>query len=214
MQDPLESIKAELSQNTIRKPFLFLRLKNGQKAIVRPLYNLDKVLVLTKHYKRAQDGNQAIRAICAHEMGKPCAYCDMARHDKKLTPENYFYLPVYIHHIIDTQTNKPIMYTDIQTQTERPISGLRVLELSRFGAVGAMLKFFNSFYNAPEHGHMLTDYDFSIEHIGTNQQKSYICQPEQHGPMPAAIEQQIPAKGDLLEDILAACPPKILFSET
>lgn len=206
----LDMIDAELSKAAAPKASnkrpVFLFLKEGHKVLVRPLFNLQDSLVLQRHNKYSDTPEQRVNAICATEIGKSCVYCEQAATDRKLTANIAFYLPVYVYSVMDTKTGQQITYKDPETQQDKPVSGIRVLELTSFGTIGAVLKFFREFTKDPDNGPM-TEYDFTITQVGSGQQKSFVCMPKAAKPMSAQMQQAIPPVDLLRSRLLEACPP-------
>jgi hypothetical protein len=91
---------------------------------------------------------------------------------------------------------------------ERPVSGVRVLELTSFGTIGAVLKFFREFMKDEDNG-PLTGYDFSISQVGAGQKKSFVVMSKAPKPMDPRIKELIPTTEKLRERILDACQPVI-----
>ncbi len=212
MTNVLNLIDEELNRASAprasRKP-VFLFLSEGYKALVRPLYNLDKMLALSKHSKWNDDPDYRVNAICAKEIGKSCGYCERAADDKKLRASNFFYLPMYVYNVVDTHTGQHITYKDPETQEEKPIAGIRLLELSSFGRVSAILKFFMSFYKDPDNGHDIRVADFSIEQSGSGPKKDFIIMVKTPAPMSAKLQAIKLTPEQVKQRILEACPPLV-----
>lgn len=209
MANALDLIDAELSRasqpRASRRP-VFLFFREGHKALVRPLVNLDQVLVLSKHSKWSSDPNQKVDAVCASEIGESCWYCNAAKEEKKLRANVYFFLPVWVYAVKDVHTGQSVTYKDEDGQ-EKPIEGMRVLELSSFGTISSVLKFFRSFYQDEDSGHTITGNDFTLEQSGEGTKKSYIVMAKAQKPMRADIAQAIPTFDELRTLVLAARPP-------
>jgi hypothetical protein len=187
-----------------------LFLKENHKALVRPLYNLTDALALNKHSKWNSDPALRINAICAQEEGNPCKYCAMVADDKKMSAAFHFYLPVYVYSVIDQKTGQKITFEETQedgSKTAKPVSGVRVLELTSFGTIGAVLKFFREYIKEEESP--LTNCDFTITQIGVEKNKTFVCMPKSPKPMDPRIKELIPTTEKLRERILDACQPVI-----
>lgn len=210
--DVLAAINQELTRASLPKASgkpTFLFLKEGQKALLRPLYNLNQALVIKKHNKWSENADYRVNAICAGEVNKSCFHCERAKDDKKLSANITFYLPVYVYSVTDTKTGNQITYkekTEDGKEVEKPVTGIRVLELTSFGTIGAVLKFFNSFYKDDE-SHTIIGRDFTIEQVGSGQKKSFVCIPKDPKPMSQQMKALIPTPERLRERILEALPP-------
>jgi hypothetical protein len=204
-----ELAKAAAPKSSNKRP-IFLFLKENHKALVRPLYNLTDALVLNKHSKWNDDPQHRVNAICAQEEQHPCKYCGMVADDKKLSAQYHFYLPVYVYSVIDQSTSQKVTYKEKQedgSEVERSVQGVRVLELTSFGTIGAVLKFFREFLKEEETP--LTSCDFSISQVGAGQKKSFVCMPKAPKPMGPQVKELIPTPERLRERILDACQPAI-----
>jgi hypothetical protein len=129
-----ELAKAAAPKTSGKRP-IFLFLKESHKALIRPLYDLTEALVLNKHSKWNDDPQHRVSAICAQEENNDCKYCGMVTDDKKMSASLHFYLPVYVYSVVDQATGQKITYKEKQEngpEVERPISGVRVLELTSF----------------------------------------------------------------------------------
>lgn len=204
-----ELAKAAAPRTSGKRP-IFLFLKENHKALIRPLYNLTDALVLSKHSKWNDDPQYRVNAICAKEEDNDCKYCAMVGDDKKMGAAFHFYLPVYVYSVIDQSTGQKVVYKERQengSDVERPVQGVRVLELTSFGTIGAVLKFFREFMKEEEMP--LTGCDFSISQVGAGQKKSFVCMPKAPKPMAPQIKDLIPTAERLRERLLDACPPVI-----
>jgi hypothetical protein len=205
-----ELARAAAPKTSSKRP-IFLFLKEGHKALVRPLYNLTDALVLNKHSKWNDDPQHRVNAICAQEEGNDCKFCRMVADDKKMSAAFHFYLPVYVYSVVDQSTSQKVTYKEKQedgSEVERPVSGVRVLELTSFGTIGAVLKFFREFMKDEDNG-PLTGYDFSISQVGAGQKKSFVVMSKAPKPMDPRIKELIPTTEKLRERILDACQPVI-----
>jgi hypothetical protein len=207
-----ELAKAAAPKTSNKRP-IFLFFKESHKALIRPLYNLTDALVLNKHSKWNDDPQHRVNAICAQEENHDCKYCAMVADDKKLSAQFNFYLPVYVYSVIDQSTGQKVTYKEKQEdgrEVERPVSGVRVLELTSFGTIGAVLKFFREFMKEEEVP--LTNCDFSISQVGAGQKKSFVCMPKTPKPMDPKVKELIPTAERLRERILDACQPQVADS--
>lgn len=204
-----ELAKAAAPRTSGKRP-IFLFLKENHKALIRPLYNLTDALVLNKHSKWNDDPQHRVNAICAKEEGNDCKYCSMVGDDKKMAAQFHFYLPVYVYNVTDQSTGQKVTYKEKQedgSEAERPVQGVRVLELTSFGTIGAVLKFFREYIKEEEAP--LTSCDFSISQVGAGQKKSFVCMPKAPKLMAPQIKELIPTPERLRERLLDACQPVI-----
>lgn len=201
--------KAAEAPKSKGKP-IFLFLKEGHKAVVRPLFDLTNAIPLMKHNKYADDPSQRINAICASEIGKPCAYCQQAANDKKLVANLHFYLPVYVQTVVD-QKGETITYKERTEEGEvtKAVQGPRFLELAAFGTIGKILKTFREYMRDEEIS--ISELDWTITQVGKGQQKDFVTLPKAPRPMSDQLKriiQQDSFKLDALKQkVLDALPP-------
>lgn len=199
-----------------KKP-VFLFLSEGQKALIRPVFNIPQVPVMAKHNKWSENRDYRVNAICAAEINKPCDHCDSAKtlEDKKLQASPVFFVPVYVYSVIDVKTGQKVTYKEKDEhdrEVEKPVAGFRVLELPLFGKAFAILQTFRS-YVRDEEDHDITVCDFSIEQVGSGQGKNFIVTPKAPKPANPQIVEKRPSVERFVEAILAACPP-VVASQT
>lgn len=185
----------------------FLMLKDHQKAILRPLFNLDECVPMQMHNKfNKVSPKDSINAVCASEQGKVCEYCQAyAAGDKQLAPKMSFMLPVYLYRVgqqNDDKTWSDVTYTDTEGNAQ-PVKGLRVLELKNYGTVSQVMDVMRSMF-AEETD--IRDHDFSIERKGAGTDTSYIVLPRAPKLMPEPVKVLIPKQQDVLDMVIAACP--------
>lgn len=210
----LDIMDQELAQASIlrvsHKP-LFLFLKDGHKALIRPLSELKDAIVLRKHNRYSEDPNERINAICAREDGKDCIYCQKAVNDKKLTAQMYFYLPVYVYGILNQATGQKLTFTkkdENGSETSEEISGIRLLELSAYGSAGKILKSFREFMKEDD-SPAITALDFTLTQVGSMQKKDFVLMPKMPKAMPEQVKETASALNlsEVRTRILEACPP-------
>lgn len=209
--DIMEEETQRATQKTGAFKPTFLLLKDGQKAMIRPLFNLDGVVVMRMHNKYNQgDVKQSINAVCAAEMGQSCVYCADAENDKKLRSAVSFLLPVWVHRIAQKdETGKwaDLTYQD-QDGKQQPVYGLRVLELKAFGTISAVFQTLRSLHTEDEQ-HDVTRMDLIIERKGAGQQTSYVVLPKAPSSMHPLAKDARPTVDTVREMVLAACPSKV-----
>jgi hypothetical protein len=187
----------------------FLRLNDGQKARIRPLFNLTECVVLPMHNKfNKSNPKESINAVCGLEVGDDCPYCEAVASDKALSASTVFMLPVYVSVIEqqDSQTGlwSPVTYKKDDKEVE--VSGLRILELKSFGAVSSIFETIRDLYREDDK-HDIRQYGLIIQRVGAFQQTSYTILPKGPSQMPDAAKALIPSSDDVKKMVLAACPP-------
>lgn len=222
MNNALDQMNAELARAAAPKPTnkkpLFLFLKEGHEAQIRPLYNLSDALIFRKHQKWSDDPDQRVNAICSAEIDGPCVYCEHAEHDKKLKAGLFFYLPVYVYQvdqqIIDERSGRSsvqcVTYKEKDDQGNeviKNVAGIRLLELSAFGKAGDILKFFMKFLNKPSSNGTITGNDFSFSQSGQGTSKTFVLIPDGPTPMDPRIAKIIPSADAIRTRILETLPP-------
>jgi hypothetical protein len=216
--DLIESELARASAPRASKKPVFLFLKDGEKATVRPLYNLPEMIVLAKHNKWSEQPSARVNAICAKEIGESCWHCEKsgASSDRKMQASNYFYLPVYVYSVIDTKTGKQITYKEKTDdgEVEKAVNGIRILELTSFGTISAVLTSFKNIYKDADYGNSILNNDFTIEQDGAGQQKKFTVIPKPAKPLDPRLKAATPTPDRIKELILAACPPLTGVSES
>lgn len=213
--DPLAEIDEQLAQASAPRPTgnkrpVFLFFKPGHKALIRPLATLSQSVVMMKHDKFNADPKLKVAAICAKEEDHDCKYCQDVENDKKLEAKKRFFLPVYVYKVVD-ETGKTVTYKEKDEsgeETEKPVAGVRVLELSGFGVIGDVLKWFREFMK-DEDNCSITECDFSISQVGSGQTKTFTVMPKQPRPMADHIKKVIPTQDRVRERVLEAIPPVI-----
>ncbi|GCE17568.1 hypothetical protein [Dictyobacter kobayashii] len=212
--NPLELIDAELSKASaprVSKRPVFLFFKENHKALIRPLATLQQCLVFQKHNRFDQEPERRVNAICAAEVGAACVHCAAMAQEKKLAPSMYFYLPIYVYGVVDQKTGEKVCYkekNEVGEEVEKPLQGVRVLELTSFGTIGAVLKFFREFMKDGENA-AITEHDFSITQLGTGQGKTFVVMPKIARPLDSKIQQMTPTAERLRERLLEALPPAV-----
>lgn len=187
----------------------FLRLNDGQKAKIRPLFNLSQCVVLAMHSKFNQaDPKQSVNAVCGTENGGECLHCDAAKAgDKKLVANTVFFLPVYVS-VIEAK-NESGIWTPVTYQrggVDMEVNGLRILELKAFGTIGTVLQFLRSLYSEDKE-HDIRQYGLIMERVGAGQPTKYTILPKGPTPMPEPAKIFIPTQEAVRQMILSACPP-------
>jgi hypothetical protein len=211
----LDLIDQQLSEaakpRTSNKKPVFLFLKEGHKAVIRPLFDLHNAVVLKKHNKWSDDPNERVNAICASEEGKPCVYCQHAEHDKKLTANLCFYLPVHVYGVLDQYSGQKVTFKskdESGSETEQPVQGIRLLELAAFGTIGKVLKSFREFMR-DEDNCKITECDFSLTQVGSGQKKDFVLMPKAPKAMPEQLRNILTtiSADNIRQRVLEALPP-------
>lgn len=187
------------SPKSSKKP-VFLYHKEGHRALIRPLFNLDQAIDLPIHNKYSENRDFNVHAVCAAINSQPCLHCENAKTlgDKKLQASKVLYLPVYVYSVFD-KAGQQVTYDetdDNDNKTTKPVKGFRVLELFLFGKTLAILQAFNTFVKIDE-SHDIRSCDFSLEQNGSGSTKNFVTMPRAPKPIDPAI--------------LKVCPPIDLF---
>lgn len=206
--------EAKLAREGSKKP-LFLWLKPGHKALVRPLVSrLSSGPRLMKHNLWNRDRDLNVNSVCACEMepAQTCLYCEMAKDNKKLTAGEWFYLPVYVYHVVD-EDGSVITYEEMQedkSKVSKEVKGFRLIELTPFGRVAPLLKYFRNFPKDPDNC-LLNECDFSIEQVGEGSSKVFMPMHKNPKPMHEKIKAQFAAmsEDDIYNQIFTHCPPRV-----
>lgn len=135
--DVIAEIEAEMKRASAKSSggnANFLVLKNGQKALVRPLLNLDAIASVLKHeYYNPSSQKYEIEALCAEtsslDLSGMCKHCAVAKqtNNKKLEAIKVFVIPVWVYAMKDS-ANQNITYTDQQGK-EQLVSGIRYIPM-------------------------------------------------------------------------------------
>lgn len=117
----------------------FFVLKDGEKALVRPLLNLNQVASILMHvYWNPGSGKFDVNSVCAHqpELELPansCKHCATVKTltDKKaagkMTATKYFVIPLWVYGVKNA-AGAPVTYKD-QEDKEQPVQGVKYLQL-------------------------------------------------------------------------------------
>ncbi len=176
LNDPMAVLDEEMQRAAEKSggfaPFFF-SIRDGERALVRPLLNMRDYVMLRFHEKfNSATKKYDVSAVCAADFGQECQHCKDAATDKKLSAQNRFYLPVYIHGALkqDPITKKwaPLTYTD-QEGNEQPVKGVRILEMKPSSSILSALV---GAYNTAD-THNITLYDFVIERKGAQLDTTY-----------------------------------------
>lgn len=215
--NPLEIIDSELAKSRTVKSTgnrqIFLYLKPGHTALIRPLYELNKCLPLLKHdVYEAGNSNMQVTAICASEIEQDCLHCFNSENEnnKKLTANYRIYLPIYVYKVVDEQ-NADVFQEEIDEtgqKINRPIQGVKILELGMWGKISQVLQFFREYMKkAP-----ITQADFSLYHID-GATKYFKLTEKRQKEMDSRIKSITPTLDVVKEYILLAYPPAAFTNE-
>ncbi len=174
-------------------------LKDGERALVRPLYNMDAVIVRPMHDKfkntdialssRTVEGRAVaapISALCAAHDGNPCLLCAQPK-DAKLEARFECFVPVYLYGVKGSGDNA-ITYTDPDGNV-KPVKGFRMLRLKQGSSILAQLM---STFKDVDYTRDITSCDFKIERKGVQLDTTYICSPKPPKPMEPNLKAAIP----------------------
>src|SRR6266487_5219905 len=192
-------------------------LKDGERALVRPLYNMDAVIVRPMHDKfkntdvslssRTVDGRAVaapISALCAAHDGKPCLLCAQPK-DAKLESRFECFVPVYLYGIKD-MVNKAITYTDPDGNT-KSVKGFRMLRCKQGSEILNQLM---STFKDADYGRDVTMCDFKLERHGAGMDTKYVCSPKPPKAMEANLKAAIPPIEKFVSILEEIYPVKIL----
>jgi len=206
---------AKAAKSASKKP-LFLWLKPGQTALVRPLCaRLSGAVKLMKHDLWNKDREISIANICACELepAKACLLCETAKDNKKVTAGEWFFLPIFVYQVINAD-GSIATFEEKQEDGSKVVkeikNAVRLLELTAFGRKAPLFHYFRKFTNDPDNC-LLNGCDFTIEQIGEGTAKNF--QPIHKNPKP--MHEKIKAvaasvtEQSMYERIIAFCPPKI-----
>jgi hypothetical protein len=164
------------------------------------------------------DPKQSINAVCAQELGKPCALCELEASDKQLRPALSLMLPVYVYRIGEwTVTHGPTgqpekSWTELTYKnaegSEVRVQGLRIIELKQYGTITAIYQTLRTYYrDYPSHD--IRECDFSVERVGSMQNTSYIALPRAPKAASQEITALIPTVEAVRDMLLSACKPHV-----
>jgi len=206
--DVLTMIDDQISRTTRRacgqRRQLFLSLNERQRALIRPLFDLNSAMAFAIHNRYHPDIKRKIYVVCAREMNKPCYYCHHRVGEKPLCDaEVSFILPIFVYSLIDTRSGRRILYHD-QDGVEQPVAGLRLLELTAFGAVRDVLATFSTFVHA---GGNIAGCDWTLEQFVSTQGRFIVTTPMPLKPMHPHVEALIPPGEVVRRSVLEFAPP-------
>ncbi len=208
--DVLAMIEDQMARPVVRtcgqRRQLFLYLKEQQRALIRPLLNLDAATAFALHNRYQPDIKRKIYVVCAREINKSCYYCqDDMKGELLCNAEVSFMLPVFVYSLIDTRSGRRIMYHD-QDGQEQPVSGLRLLELTAFGVVRDILATFSAFIHA---GGNISNCDWTLEQFVGSHGKCIVTKPMPLKPLSPQLEALIPSEDLVRKCVLEFAPPII-----
>jgi len=222
----LEEAKNRKNENTgdfTARPFFF-SIADGQKALIRPLLNLNAYVRVHKHeYYDNTSKKWLFRSQCAKDLGQECQTCidvealpEDTKEEKKIKRQarasERFVLPAYLHAVVEVKSNKKVTYTDMEQQ-EHDVSGPRLLEMKP--QTSPILDKLLTTYQASE-SHDISKRDFKIERAGVGIETVYTVEPKDPSTFDPAFH-DIPVEyldRDLVFSIYSdACPPRIVGAE-
>lgn len=213
-RNPLDIIDQELAkQRTVKSPGankqMFLYLKAGHTALFRPLYELNKCLAMQKH--DVYNESLQVASICATEIGQDCLYCFKAESEKnkRLTANYRIYLPIYVYKVVDENNEEVYQeeFDEYGTRTNKPLNGVRILELGSWGKIGYVLRFFRDYMKAAP----ITSADFSMFHVDPKSggDKYFKMAERRKIAIDRRIAQITPQMETVREYVLSALPPSV-----
>lgn len=211
-----QDILAEMEADVVRvkqssASQMFLYLKDGEKALVRPLLNLDRSIRLLKHEKYdSATGRTSPHAICAQSFKQECVWCAEAKAsgDRKLTASPRYYLLVYVHGVYTYDATRR-SWTQIYARDDitQLLQGVRVLELK---VTSPILDLLRATYD-DDPAHDISAHDFAIARNGKALDTKYtVVMQTTVRPLPADLV--VPDREKLISDIEIAAPMKTVAS--
>lgn len=182
---------------------LFLSLKERQRALIRPLLDLNAATAFAIHNRYYPAIRRKVYVVCAREINKPCYYCQQSAREEWCDAEVSFMLPIFVYSLINTRSGRRIMYHD-QDGLEQPVTGLRLLELTAFGAVRDVLATFSTFVHA---GGNVSGCDWTLEQFVSAQGRLIVTTPMPLKPMNPRIEEITPPRELVRRWVLEFAPP-------
>lgn len=210
-------VNTEDAKSGVFTPFFF-SLKDGQKALVRPLLNMTQYVRVDKHelYNPATNSFD-VKAVCASSLQLPdCSYCAQVAHNKKLMASPRVVLPVYVHAVLDVKTGAPITYkkkNDDGTEQELPVKGVRLLEMKRSSSI---LRDLIANYNEDDN-HDITCFDFVVTRKnidGDKLQTTYTVIAKRPRDIPDDIPADYRDRDRVLLMYAEACPWQLVEGST
>lgn len=211
--DPMSVLDEEMNkqpENTGFKPFFFSIAKD-EKALVRPLLNMNQYVMVNKHEAWNQAaGKFDVRAICAADLDLDCQHCvdAVTTGNKKLKADKRFILSVYVHAVINVKTGQQVTYTD-QEGKEHPVSGPRLLEMKRSSS---LLRDLVAAYNESDE-HDITAQDFVIRREGEKLETKYTVTPKAPKPFTETVDAAYRDREAVLRMFAEACEPLIVGND-
>ncbi len=227
-----EKEQRQAASSTFKFVFLTLSVgpkKNGQTATVgqktsfRPLYALDQALLMLVHSIYDNATKAYTKAICGKEIGKPCQLCKQAeaetdrKRKRELEAKKSLMLPTWMYGIKD-QFEKDGPWIALTTKNEdgeeKPINGMRILELQNFGAIEPVYKAIRRVHSGDPDENIaprdIRSMDFVVECHGVQQEKKLTPDRRDPSPMHPEVKNATPSREAVREMILDARPPKVI----
>lgn len=206
-QDPMAFLEEEMAKapETGLKPFFF-SIKAGEKALIRPLMNMNEYVLVNKHELFDNATKKFVaRAICAKDLDLECQYCLDATNNKKLTADKRFILPIYVHAVVNVKTGLSVTYKD-QDGNEVAVSGVRLLEMKRSSSI---LKDLVGAFNEDDE-HNITRMDFVIRREGEGLETEYTVTPKAPSKFTVSPDPRYLDRDEIVVLFSEACEPKIV----
>src|SRR5581483_2663707 len=186
-------------------------LKDGEKALIRCLLNLNAVAVILKHdFYNPVTRKFEVNALCAVTSGlsleeSQCKHCQTAKQtgNKKLLAQKYFVMPVWVYGVKNAQ-GQAVTYFDSEGN-EQPVQGLKYLQMK---ATSDILATLIAMYRD---GTDLTTLDLTISRTGAGTDMKYTTLPRQ--PQPFAVKDVPPQDRALIVQRIADLNPVELVDD-
>lgn len=176
---------------------IFFSIKDNQKALIRPLLNLNQYVRVEKH----EIWNPAtkkfeVKSVCAASLQlEGCVHCAKAaqaksKDEKKLISSPRIVLPIFVHAVIDVHDGHYITYAKVHedgSNEEIPISGVRLLEMKKSSSILAdLIRSYNGNDDSDVKSlHDITTLDYVIRREGEQTETRYVVTPKRPRNLPA-----------------------------
>ena len=221
--DAISEMRAQkAASNKDFSSFVFWRLGDKERMLIRPLVNLNGSLKVRFHHFWDDANKTYIDAVCA---GANCVYCkrrsqvESKRVQAGMEAKEVFMLPVYLLAIQKKRTdesgmeilddnNNPIWeektYTDRETNETKRVSGFRMFyfAFTRSATSDVADKFLEKF----EKGLDISTCNWIIERQGGDKNTKYVPSVKNPSPFKAQVEGGPFTHERILEIVLSAAP--------
>jgi len=202
--DQIDAALTQAKQSSAAKLLFFL--KDGEKALVRPLGGISHLVMLPFH-ERFVNQKPDPRAVCAKALELDCAWCAEAKAsgDKKLVAEPHFFLQIYVHSFWKRVNGALEQVTQKGADgTDEPVCGIRLLEMKVNGPTSGLLAVIKDTI-ADDPQAFSKDYGIARRGTGPGTTYTFIAQSKVR-PLPADLE--IWTRARIRDEAVNACSIK------